>query len=61
METYFEPFVRRTDEGAARGGLGLGLSIVRTIVESHGGTITARARDEGGLEIEVRLPRERGS
>ena len=61
VETYFEPFVRRTDEGAARGGLGLGLSIVRTIVESHGGTITARARDEGGLEIEVRLPRERGS
>ena len=61
VETYFEPFVRRTDEGAARGGLGLGLSIVRTIVESHGGTITARAREEGGLEIEVRLPRERGS
>ena len=61
VETYFEPFVRRTDEGAARGGLGLGLSIVRTIVKSHGGTITARVRDEGGLEIEVRLPRERGS
>ena len=61
VETYFEPFVRRTDEGVARGGLGLGLSIVRTIVESHGGTITARARDEGGLEIEVRLPRERES
>ena len=61
VEGFFQPFVRRTDEGAARGGLGLGLSIVRTIVESHRGTITARARDEGGLDIEVRLPGERES
>ncbi len=60
-ERFFEPFVRRTDAGAgaARGGLGLGLSIVRAIARSHGGSVSARARREGGLDVEARLPRER--
>lgn len=59
VETFFQPFVRRQESGAGRGGLGLGLSIVRAIVQSHGGTVAAHASREGGLEVEVRLPRER--
>ena len=61
VETFFEPFVRRQESGAGRDGLGLGLSIVRAIVQSHGGTVSARARRDGGLDVEVRLPRDRES
>ena len=59
VESFFQPFVRRVQSGAARSGLGLGLSIVRAIVQSHDGTTSAQARREGGLAIEVRLPRNR--
>ncbi|MEU7836946.1 ATP-binding protein, partial [Nonomuraea sp. NPDC049129] len=38
-------------------GAGLGLSIVRAIVDAHGGTVTAEARPEGGLTVTMRLPR----
>ncbi|MGR7001837.1 HAMP domain-containing protein [Yinghuangia aomiensis] len=37
-------------------GSGLGLSIVRAVVDSHGGTVEAEARGEGGLTVVVRLP-----
>ncbi len=44
-------------EGAARGGLGLGLGLVRSIAGLHGGTARARSRGPGtGAEFEVRLP-----
>jgi two-component system, OmpR family, sensor histidine kinase CpxA len=53
----FEPFYRVT---AARehqtGGTGLGLSIAQRIAIVHGGSILARNRDGGGLEMEIRLP-----
>jgi signal transduction histidine kinase len=52
-EALTEPF-RRLDRG--RGGFGLGLSIVRSVVTAHGGTITVLARPAGGLEILVELP-----
>ena len=58
VDGLFQPFVQRREPDAARGGLGLGLSIVSAIVQSHAGTITARARRDGGLDIEVRLPAE---
>jgi two-component system, LuxR family, sensor histidine kinase TtrS len=37
-------------------GIGLGLSIVRTLVESHGGTVWAENRPGGGAVFRVELP-----
>ena len=41
-------------------GMGMGLTIVRSIVEAHGGTITAENAPERGARIVVRLPAARG-
>ena len=54
----FERF-RQADSGAARehAGLGLGLAIVRNLVELHGGTVYATSGGEGqGSTFRVRLP-----
>jgi len=40
----------------AGGGAGLGLSICKSIVEAHGGTIVAQASAQNGLEIRITLP-----
>jgi signal transduction histidine kinase len=37
-------------------GIGLGLSIVRTLVESHGGKVWAENRPSGGAVFNVELP-----
>ena len=43
--------------GRAAGGLGIGLTLVRSLVEMHGGTVIARSAGLGkGSEFEVRLP-----
>lgn len=47
----FKPFVTTKP-----GGMGIGLSICRTIVASHGGTIEALPRPTGGTEFRVTLP-----
>jgi len=52
----FEPFRRLTDRIGSAEGNGLGLSIVRSIVVAHGGTVTAEPRPGGGLTITVELP-----
>jgi signal transduction histidine kinase len=48
----FEPFVRLARQRTGKS-QGLGLSIVRSVAHSHGGSLTARPRPEGGLTIEV--------
>ena len=44
-------------EGAAPGGLGLGLGLVRSVAELHGGSVSAHSEGPGtGAEFRVRLP-----
>ena len=56
-ERVFDRFTR-LDDGRARdaGGLGLGLAMVKTIVEGHGGTIEIDDAPLGGARVAVRLP-----
>ncbi len=57
-ERIFQPFIQaeRTLH-RSRGGLGLGLALVRGLVELHGGTVVARSEGPGrGAEFQVRLP-----
>jgi signal transduction histidine kinase len=51
----FEPFHR--GEGGARGGVGLGLFVVRTLVQAHRGTIEVSSDPASGTTFTVRLPR----
>jgi two-component system sensor histidine kinase KdpD len=53
-EKIFERFTRGRE--AAPGGLGLGLSIARRLVEAHGGTLVAENRPAGGARFLLRLP-----
>jgi signal transduction histidine kinase len=54
----FEPFVQEERSLArSRGGLGLGLPLVKGLVELHGGSVEARSEGVGaGAEIAIRLP-----
>lgn len=52
-EKMFEPFFSTKSSGTS---MGLGLSIVRTIVQAAGGSITAQNRPAGGALIRVTLP-----
>jgi two-component system sensor histidine kinase KdpD len=57
LQRVFEKFYRAP--GTDSGGVGLGLSICKGIVEAHGGTITAENRPtRGGARFTVRLPLE---
>ncbi len=56
LPRLFEPFYRVSASRERRtGGSGLGLSIAHRIVALHGGSIGARNREIGGLEMEIRL------
>lgn len=55
LERLFEPF-QRADRAAAVPGAGLGLSIVRAVARAHGGEVSARPHDCGGLLVTVTLP-----
>jgi len=56
LDKIFDPFFRVKQSRTQVKGLGLGLSIVRTLVELHGGTIEARSPDGGGAELYFTLP-----
>jgi two-component system sensor histidine kinase CpxA len=58
LEKIFDPFYR-VDPARARetGGIGLGLTIVKTCVGSCGGSVTAHNRVPSGLEVAIHLPR----
>jgi signal transduction histidine kinase len=51
----FQPFQRLNDR-TSHDGSGLGLTIVASIAAIHGGTATARPRNEGGLSVTVTIP-----
>jgi signal transduction histidine kinase/integral membrane sensor domain MASE1 len=47
----FEPFFTRKAAG-----MGMGLTVARSLVDQHGGTITATNHPEGGLEVTIAIP-----
>ncbi|NLU65757.1 HAMP domain-containing sensor histidine kinase [Streptomyces sp. HNM0574] len=57
IDNLFEPFRRLGgDRTGSDKGVGLGLSIVRSVARAHGGTVSAEPREDGGLVIRVALP-----
>ena len=57
MQEVFKPFVRiEKSRNQMTGGIGLGLSIARSTIRSHGGDIVLESRPEGGLAAKIELP-----
>ncbi|HET7785712.1 MAG TPA: response regulator [Myxococcales bacterium] len=57
LSSMFDLFVQGDPEGSSRGGLGIGLTLVRSLVQLHGGTVEAFSEGPGkGTEFVVRLP-----
>ncbi|MFD9872055.1 sensor histidine kinase [Streptomyces niveus] len=57
IDNIFEPFRRlRTERTGSDKGVGLGLSIARSVARAHGGRIIAEPREGGGLVMRVTLP-----
>ncbi|WP_407177290.1 ATP-binding protein [Bradyrhizobium sp. STM 3562] len=57
QEKVFAPFYRREPaRDPAKAGVGLGLSIARTVAREHGGDVTLKNRDGGGLSALIELP-----
>lgn len=61
LEQIFQPFFRVADDRDRQsGGAGIGLAITARAVALHGGSVAARNRPEGGLEVELLLPTDFG-
>jgi signal transduction histidine kinase len=56
-QAMFEPFVRlETSRNRATGGAGLGLAVVRSLVEAHGGSVEISQTESRGGRVSVKLP-----
>ena len=53
-DNMFQPFFTTKP-----GGMGMGLSICKTIIEAHGGSLTATPNSPHGMDFQIVLPRER--
>lgn len=51
LARFGEPFFSERE-----GGMGIGLTLAREVIEAHGGTITARNAPDGGAVVRVQLP-----
>jgi signal transduction histidine kinase len=58
-ERIFEPFFRLPGASERLGGVGLGLSLVKSIAERHGGWVRCADRPGGGACFEVDLPKSK--
>ena len=55
IPSLFEPFQRGEDRASGRKGAGLGLSIVRSVVQAHNASVDATSLPEGGLRVRIEL------
>ena len=58
VASLFEPFRRMEARTGSSDGVGLGLSIARSVATAHHATVTARSQPAGGLDISVVIPQE---
>ncbi|MGJ7518937.1 ATP-binding protein [Variovorax sp. LT1P1] len=57
-ERIFEPFYRLPGASEREGGVGLGLALVKSIAERHGGSVRCEERPGGGASFVIELPRD---
>ncbi len=55
IPSLFEPFQRGEDRASGRKGVGLGLSIVRSVVDAHDASVVVTSLPEGGLRVRIEL------
>ena len=60
-ERIFEPFYRLPGASERAGGVGLGLALVRSIAQRHGGSVHCEDREGGGACFVLRLPLQAGA
>ncbi|SFN31200.1 HAMP domain-containing sensor histidine kinase [Variovorax sp. OV329] len=56
-DRIFEPFYRLPGASEREGGVGLGLALVKSIAERHGGSVRCESRPGGGASFVITLPR----